>query len=144
MTLVRLRILSLSLALAGLSLTGCKKEDPQPATSLTAQQQQLSTGSWRLDEIKQAGQVASSGSTIKDRYALTFRANGTYTQKLLADNTTYDGTWQLLNNNATLRITDQKGTSNDYVVASLSATTLRYTFTNKDNQAEERTFSAQP
>ena len=78
-------MLSLSLALAGLSLAGCKKEDPKPTTTLTAQQQQLSTGSWRLDEIKQAGQVASSGSTIKDRYALTFRANGTYTQKVLAD-----------------------------------------------------------
>ena len=137
-------MLSLSLALAGLSLAGCKKEDPKPTTTLTAQQQQLSTGSWRLDEIKQAGQVASSGSTIKDRYALTFRPNGTYTQKVLADNTAYDGTWQLLNNSATLRITDQKGTANDYTVASLTATTLRYTFTNRDGQAEERTFSAQP
>jgi hypothetical protein len=140
----RLHFLPLALALSGLALSSCKKEDTQPQTTITAQQQQLVTGSWRLDEIKQDGQVTSTGSGIKDRYSLTFRTDGTYTQKLLADNTTYNGTWMLMSNNTVLHLTDHKGDSNDYTLASLTATQLRYTYTTKTNQLEERTFSAQP
>ena len=145
MTMFRLPLLTLALALSGLSLSSCSKSDPQPQTAVTAsQQQQLTTGSWRLDQIKEAGQVTGSGAAIKDQYYLTFRSDGTYTQKLLTDNTTYNGTWMLMSNNTVLRLTDHKGDSNQYTLASLTATELRYTFTNKTGQAEERTFSAQP
>jgi hypothetical protein len=142
MTLLRLRILIL--ALAGFSLASCKKDAPEPTTpAVTAQQQQLATGSWRLDEIKQAGQVTSSTTGIKDRYSLAFRTNGTYTQTLLADNSTYNGTWMLMNNTV-LHLVDHKGTSNDYTLATFTSSQLRYTYTNKDGQTEERTFAAQP
>ncbi|GAA3970395.1 lipocalin family protein [Hymenobacter antarcticus] len=144
MTMFRLPLLTLALALSGLSLTSCSKSDPQPHTAITASSQQLATGSWRLDQIKEAGQVTSAGAAIKDQYSLTFRPDGTYTQKLLADNTTYNGTWMLMSNNTVLHLTDHKGDSNQYTLASLTATELRYTFTNKTGQAEERTFSAQP
>ena len=144
MTLFRLPLLTLALALSGLSLTSCSKDDPQSHTTVTAQQQQLTTGSWRLDQIKEAGQVTSSGAGIKDQYSLTFRTDGSYTQKLLADNTAYNGTWMLMSNNTLLHLTDHKGDSNQYTLASLTATELRYAFTNKTGQAEERTFSAQP
>jgi hypothetical protein len=50
----------------------------------------------------------------------------------------------LMNNNATLHLVDQKGTSNEYTLANLSATQLRYTYATKDGLMEERTFSAQP
>jgi hypothetical protein len=135
----------LALALTTLSLGSCKKDStttPQPTTASATQQ--LTTGSWRLDQIKEAGQVTSAGANIKDQYSLTFRADGTYTQKLLADNTTYPGTWMLMTNNTVLHLTDNKGSSNEYAVANLSATELRYTFTNKNGATEERTFSAQP
>ena len=141
----RLPLLTLALALSGLSLTSCSKDDPQPQTTVTASsQQQLTTGSWRLDQIKQAGQVTSSGAAIKDQYSLTFRSDGTYTQKLLADNTTYNGTWMLMSNNTMLHLTDHKGDSNQYTLASLTAIEMRYTFTNKTGKVEERNFSAQP
>ena len=135
-------LLSLTLA-AGLALGSCKKDTSSPAPTTLTASQQLTTGSWRLDQFKQGGQV-STGSTIKDRYSLTFRADGTYTQKILADNTTYAGTWMLMNNNALLHLTDQKGTSTQHAVNALSATELRYTFTNSANQVEERQFSPQP
>ena len=144
MTTFRLPLLTLALALSGLSLSSCSKDDPHPHTAVTASQQQLTTGSWRLDQIKEAGQVTSSGAAIKDQYSLTFRADGTYTQKLLADNTTYNGTYMLMSTNTVLHLTDHKGDSNHYTLASLTATELRYTFTNKTGQVEERTFSAQP
>ncbi|MCC3153959.1 lipocalin family protein [Hymenobacter sp. BT770] len=130
--------------LAGLSLSSCSKKDAPTAQTQTSSSQQITTGSWRLDEIRQNGQVASSGTGIKDRYSLTFRADGTYTQKLLADNTTYNGTWALNNNNTVLHFTDQKGASTDYTLTSLKATELRYSFTNKSSQTEELVFSAQP
>ncbi|GAB3654481.1 hypothetical protein GCM10027594_28140 [Hymenobacter agri] len=135
----------LALALTTLSLGSCKKDSPaMPAPTALSPSQQLTTGSWRLDQIKEAGQVTSSGANIKDQYSLTFRTDGTYTQKLLADNTTYLGTWMLMNNNMVLHLTDNKGASNEYTVANLSPTELRYTFLNKNNTTEERTFSAQP
>ena len=144
MTMFRLPLLTLALALSGLSLASCSKNDPEPQTTITASPQQLATGSWRLDQIKEAGQVTSAGAAIKDQYSLTFRPDGTYTQKLLADNTTYNGTWMLMSNNSVLHLTDHKGDSNQYTLASLTATELRYIFTNKTGQVEERTFSAQP
>ncbi|HEX8656032.1 MAG TPA: lipocalin family protein [Hymenobacter sp.] len=144
MTLVRISILSISLAFAGLSLASCKKDDPQPSTPAVTVQQQLATGSWRLDEIKQSGRVTSTTTGIKDRYSLTFRPNGTYTQTLLADNTTYNGTWMLMNSNTMLHLVDQKGTNNEYTLTNVTATQLRYTYPTKDGLLEERTFSAQP
>ena len=135
----------LALALITFSLGSCKKDaatTPQPtAVSPT---QQLTTGTWRLDQIKEAGQVTSTGAGIKDQYSLAFRTDGTYTQKTVASGTTYSGTWMLMNNNTVLHLTDTKGTTNEYTVAALSATELRYTFTNKNGAVEERTFSAQP
>ena len=135
----------LALALTTLGLGSCKKEatiTPQP-TALTATQQ-LSTGSLRLDQVKEAGQVTGSGANIKDQYSLTFRSDGSYTQKTLASGTTYPGTWMLMTNNTMLHLTDNKGTSTEYIVANLSATELRYSFTNRSGVIEERTFSAQP
>jgi len=135
----------LALALTTFSLGSCKKDattTPQPTTVPAAQQ--LTTGSWRLDQVKQAGQVTGTGANIKDQYSLTFRSDGSYTQKILADNSAYPGTWMLMTNNTILHLTDNKGTSTDYNVAALSATELRYSFTNKNGMTEERTFSAQP
>lgn len=135
----------LALALTTLSLGSCKKDSipaPQP-TTLTASQQ-LTTGSWRLDQIKEAGQVTGTGANIKDQYSFTFRTDGTYTQKILSNGTTYPGAWMLMTNNTVLHLTDNKGVSTDYTVANLSATELRYSFTNKNGATEERTFSAQP
>ena len=141
---LRTPLFLLLVGLASLTLSSCsKKDEPAPQTQSTPAQQ-ITTGSWRVDEIRQNGQVTSSGTGIKDRYALTFRSDGTYTQKLLADNTTYNGSWALNNNNATLHFTDHKSTNFDYTLVSLKATELRYSFTNNSGVSEERVFSAQP
>lgn len=135
----------LALALTTISLGSCKKDSgttPQP-TILTATQQ-LSTGSWRLDQVKEAGQVTGTGAAIKDQYSLTFRPDGSYTQKTLATGTTYPGTWMLMTNNTILHLTDNKGSSTEYIVMTLSAAELRYSFTNKNGATEERMFTAQP
>ena len=144
MPISRFRTVLLLAAFASLTLASCSKDDPKPQTTVITQSQQLATGSWRLDQIKQNGQVTGTGTAIKDQYSLTFRPDGTYTQKVLADNTPYAGTWMLMNNNTMLHLTDSKGSSNEYTLAALSTTELRYTYTNKANQLEERTFSAQP
>ena len=135
----------LALALTIISLGSCKKDStptPQP-TTLTATQQ-LTTGSWRLDQVKEAGQVTGTGANIKDQYSLAFRSDGSYTQKTLTTSTNYPGTWMLMTNNTMLHLTDNKGTSNEYIVTNISAAELRYSFTNKNGVTEERTFSAQP
>ena len=49
-----------------------------------------------------------------------------------------------MSNNTMLRLTDNRGGSTEYTLAALSATELRYSFTNKNGMTEERTFSAQP
>ena len=142
MRVLRLPFFLFLVVLAGFTLGSCqKKDDFQPQKVTTPQ---LTNGSWRLDQILQNGVVTSNGTTIKDRYSLAFRPDGTYTQTLLADNTTYTGTWLLLNSNITLRLIDNKGTASDYTLATLSDTELRYSFTNKNGQVEERDFSAQP
>ena len=135
----------LALALTTISLGSCKKDSPStPQPTTVTATQQLTTGSWRLDQVKEAGQITGTGANIKDQYSLTFRADGSYTQKTLATGTTYPGTWMLMTNNTMLHLTDNKGTSTEYAVAALSATELRYSFTNKNGATEERTFSAQP
>lgn len=134
------RVLLLLLALFSLTLGSCKKDDPQPAQPTVTPL----LNNWRLDQVKQNGQVVASEAAIKDRYSLTFQADGTYKQKLLADNTTYNGTWMLMDSNATLHLTDHKGTANSYNLLSLTKTELRYSFTNTYSQLEERIFSAQP
>ncbi|GAA3955827.1 hypothetical protein [Hymenobacter algoricola] len=127
-------------------LSGCNKDndstsDPAPEITLTA----LTTAkSWRLDEIKQNNQTSSSGTGIKDRYTFTFRADGSYTQTLLADNTTYPGVWMLMSNNTMLHLVDHKGDSHAYTLTGLTAQQLRYRWTNKENKLEEFVFSAQP
>ena len=141
MSVFRSLILLCLFTMLSLTLTSCKTDDPQPAQPTNSQ---LLIKNWRLDEIKQNGQVVSSDATIKDRYSLTFQSDGTYKQKLLADNTTYNGTWMLMNNNSNLHLTDHKGTENSYNLVNLTASELRYNFTNKAGELEERIFSAQP
>lgn len=126
----------------GLTLGSCSKDDdPEPAIGSA---QQLATGSWRLDTIRENGQTTSSGAAIKDRFTFTFRPNGTYTQTLLEDGDTFEGTWMLMSNNTVLHMTDHKGSDHEYLVTKLTATELRYSWTNKENELEEFAFSSQP
>jgi len=144
MTISRLRCWLLFFVSATFFLGNCtKKDDSKPlAAAITAQQ--LTTGSWRLDEIVQNGQVTSSGAGIKDQYSLTFRTDGTYTQKLLADNATFNGMWMLMSDGTVLHFIDHKGDVFEYTIANVAPTAFRYHFTNKNNQREERGFTAQP
>ena len=144
MPISRLSRLLPLLTIIGLSLGSCQKDTENTPKTEQTSTQKLTVGNWRLDQIRQDGAVLSSGAAIKDQYALTFRPDGTYTQRLLADNTRYNGTWMLMSNNSMLHLTDHKGTENAYTVVSLTSTELRYSFTNKTNQTEERVFSAQP
>ena len=141
MRLLRFSVLIWLVALMGLTLSSCKKDDPKPETTPA---QLLATGTWRLDAIQDNGQTTSSGTAIKDRFTLTFRADGTYTQDQFVNGDTYDGTWMLMNNNTVLHFTDHKGDDHQYALRSLTATELRYNYTNKDNILEEFVFSAQP
>lgn len=144
MSTFRLRFLLFAFVLAGPTLTSCSSDDDPTPVVQPVSTQQLTVGSWRLEEIRKNGQITSSGTGIKDRYSLTFRSDATYTQKLLADNTTYNGTWMLMSNNTMLHLTDQKGANTEYKLAGLTTTELRYNFLNKDGQTEELVFVAQP
>ncbi len=134
----RLAFLWLAITSASVAIVGCTLDEPKPQYSA----QQLVTGSWLLEEIRQSGQVSASGATIKDRYSLDFNSDGTYTQKLLADNSTYQGTWALMDDK--LRLKDHKGTDFAYTMDYLTTAELRYNFINKNGQFESLFFSAQP
>ena len=142
MPLFRFPLWLLWCTLISLTLSSCQNDDSQPDTA----SQQLVKGTWRLDQIRYTGANArvTSGDDIKDRYSLAFRPDGTYTQKLLADNTTYNGTWKLLNENTALYLVDHKGTASTYKLVSLTATELRYSFETPTFETQERIFSAQP
>jgi hypothetical protein len=129
-------------AVLGSAVSSCQVDEPEPTSVAPAAQ--ITTGSWRLDAIQENGQTTSSGTGIKDRFSLTFRPNATYTQRLLGTNDAYDGTWMLMNNNTMLHFVDHKGASHEYTVRTLTATELRYSYTNKDNKLQEFVFSAQP
>ncbi|SHL51136.1 lipocalin family protein [Hymenobacter psychrotolerans] len=128
-------------AVLSLTLAGCKKDDAKPVATLS---QLLATGVWRLDSIEANGRTTSSGTGIKDRYTLTFRPDGTYTQDQFVNGDTYNGTWMLMNNNTLLHFTDHKGDDHEYTLMNLTESELRYRWTNKDNELEDFVFSAQP
>lgn len=141
MRFLRSSILLWLVAVLSITLAGCKKDEPKPTATLS---QLLTTGVWRLDSVLENGQPASSGTGIKDRFTLTFRADGTYTQNQFVNGTTYDGTWMLMNNNTLLHFTDHKGDDHEYTLMNLTESELRYRWTNKDNELEDFVFSAQP
>jgi hypothetical protein len=103
------------LVLAGL-VTSCEKAcgcSPMPPIGVS-DAELLRT--WRLDEISQSGKVTSSGAAIKDRYTLTFQAQGSYTQKLLPTGDEFIGTWKLTNSGHTLDLIDHKGAPQTYEI----------------------------
>jgi len=145
MPISRFRPTLLALMLTALSLSSCKKDpSPTPQPTILTATQLLTTGSWRLDQVKEGGQVTGTGAGIKDQFSLRFSIDESYIQKTLATNTVYLGTWLLSSDKTFLELTDNKGTKSEYAVAALSATELRYSFTNKNGATDERTFSAQP
>ncbi|SFQ01345.1 lipocalin family protein [Hymenobacter arizonensis] len=144
MNFYRLRFFLILFLASGLALGSCQKNDDAQPQTQAVEAQHLTHGSWRLDQILQNGQVTSNGSGIKDRYSLKFRDDGTYLQIMLGTTTTYNGTWMLMSNNTVLHITDHKGDDKQYKLVALTASSLRYSFTNKTNQTEELVFAAQP
>lgn len=99
------------LLLTGL-LASCEPECDCSAPPGFSEAQLLHT--WRLDEVGSTGQVISSGEAIKDRYTLTFKTQGIYTQKILATGDEFQGMWELTNSGHTLELTDHKGTISTY------------------------------
>lgn len=146
MSISHSRFLLFLFALISLALGSCDKEVIMPPVMAKTAAQQLTTGRWRLDQIRQVGANGSvtTGADIKDRYVLTFRENGTYQQQLMADGTTFNGTWMLMSNNTVLHFTDHKGTDFNYQLVALTATELRYSYDTPNFLTVERVFSAQP
>ncbi|QDA59138.1 lipocalin-like domain-containing protein [Hymenobacter jejuensis] len=118
------------------SSCGCA---PPPAPHVTAAQL---LHKWQQSEL-QIGtpSVVVRDNDIKNRYAIEFRTDGTYTQTLLADNSTYTGTWMLMEpDNRMLHLTDQKGDIQEYTIISVSDQTLVYSRPNKAGQQEYYSF----
>ncbi|WP_375437216.1 lipocalin family protein [uncultured Hymenobacter sp.] len=141
MPLLRLPLFLFLFTFMTLGLGSCSEEDPEPAISYS---QQLTTGSWRLDAIQISGQATSSGTAIKDRYSLTFRPDGTYIENQFVNGSTYNGTWMLMGSNTILHFTDHKGANHEFILTKLTASEMRYHWTNKENKQEEYVFTAQP
>lgn len=97
---------------------------------------------WRLDEIRIGDQITSSSAAIKDRYTIEFRPDGGYTQTLLADGTTFDGTWKTEGNgNRELRLIDHKKAPHNYRLSLATSTELRYGYVNNDGKHEDYLFT---
>ncbi|ALD21428.1 hypothetical protein AM218_09605 [Hymenobacter sp. DG25A] len=121
------------------TLSSCEKEPldcgctPPPRPTFTSAQLTQAT-TWRLDEMVADGNTTRTES-IKDRFSLAFKADGTYTQTLLADNTVFQGTWTLTDAfYSTLNLTDHKGALQQYSLARADDQILTYGHLNKDNK----------
>jgi hypothetical protein len=100
---------------------------------------------WRLDEIRIANQITSSSAGIKDRFTIEFRPDGSYTQTLLADGTTFDGTWKIAGSgNRELRLIDHKKAPHDYRLSLATSTELRYGTINSGGKNEDYLFTRVP
>ncbi|MBT9393601.1 hypothetical protein KLP40_10550 [Hymenobacter sp. NST-14] len=125
--------------------TSCSqdKEDPTPTTTDGSILKAQLVQKWQLDEIYLNGTLSASGTSIKDRYIIQFKADDTYTQTLLSDGTAFKGTWKLEPGTATvLHLTDHKGDAQDYVIGASSVRELRYARVNKEGKTEELRFSS--
>ncbi|RSK36320.1 hypothetical protein [Hymenobacter metallilatus] len=139
----RLLACSALLALGAAGTTSCEKSTcgctPPPREPVTTAAF-TSVTVWWLNEVSSGGQLTSA-EAIKDRYSMQFKPDGTYVQTLLADGTTYRGTWMLMGtDNRTLHLTDHKGTAQEYTVESVTTAKLVYGHPAKHNQPEMYSF----
>ncbi len=126
----KVKFLVLFLAVAGISLSSCKKEDPAPT------KKELLSKTWKISEFYEDGQQINDPSLASIR--LTYNTNGTYTSIGFGDNST--GTWEF--NSDETRIVMDKGTADEMTVSisTLTATSLKITW-NADGSAYEVTWS---
>lgn len=114
---------------------GCTPPPPEPVTLAQI------VHTWQLEQITTNGQYIN-GTNIKDRYQMKFMADGRYAQMLLADSTTYAGTWKLTGDgNHTLHLTDHKGASQEYTINGVNSQRLLYGRGNKENKYDLYTFT---
>ncbi|GAB3227083.1 hypothetical protein GCM10027346_10060 [Hymenobacter seoulensis] len=117
---------------------GCTPPPPEPIKA--AALSQVST--WWLYEHKVGDQFAREDA-IKDRFSMQFRADGTYTQTMLSDGTDYEGTWMLMGtDNRTLHLTDHKGSTQEFMMATAGTVMLAYYRQDKNNQTEYYSFKS--
>ncbi|AHJ96699.1 hypothetical protein [Hymenobacter swuensis] len=117
---------------------GCTPPPVEPVTSAALTR----IATWWLNEASNAGQTTSTDA-IKDRYSMQFKPDGTYTQTMLADGTTYAGAWMLMGtDNRILHLTDHKGAAQEYNVDGVNADKLVYRRAGKNNQSDIFSFGA--
>lgn len=128
-----LKLIVMLLAVASLTLSACKKEEP---AAPAADKKTLLSKTWKISEFYEDGQQINDPSLSSVR--LTFNANGTYTAIGFGDNAS--GPWEF--NSDQSRIVMDKGTADEWTVSigTLSATTLKITW-NEDGSAYEVTWS---
>jgi hypothetical protein len=135
----------------GTLLTSCNGEEvkpgkcgcaPPPMEPVTTAQL---VHTWQLEQFGVTGSPAVQGDAIKDRYQIKFAADGRYTQFLLADSTTYEGTWKLMGtDNRTLHLTDHKGVAQDYTMQGINTQVMLYGRSSKESKYELYTFKLIP
>lgn len=121
----KLQAIVLFLAVAGLSLTACKKEETTPSnTGGSSSKSTLIAKTWRVTEAQINGQVSSDPSLNSIRF--TFNSNGTYT--LLQDGDSDTGTWEF-NADQTAVILD-RGTQFEWTMTlvTLTSSSMRLTW----------------
>ncbi|SNC67036.1 hypothetical protein SAMN06265337_1813 [Hymenobacter gelipurpurascens] len=119
---------------------GCVPPPRQPVTTASL----TSTDTWYLQEATVSGKTTKTAD-LKDRYSMHFGTTGTYTQTLLADGTTYEGTWMLMGtDNRTLHLADHKGEAQEYTVEGAGPESLVYGRMGKTGQYDYFAFSPKP
>jgi len=126
------KFLILFLALAGIGLSSCKKDDPVVEPT----KKELLSKTWKISEFYEDGQQVNDPSLSSVR--LTYNTNGTYTAIGFGDNAT--GTWEF--NSDETRIVMDKGTADEWTVSisTLSSTALKITWS-EDGSAYEVTWA---
>ncbi|QJX47760.1 hypothetical protein HMJ29_12735 [Hymenobacter taeanensis] len=121
-------------------LCGCI---PPPLPTFTSAQL-TQTNTWWLQQVTSGSQTVK-GADIKDRYSMSFRPDGTYTQTLLSDDTDNQGTWMLMGTrNSDLHLVDHKGDNQSYTLEGANPEVLYYSRMNKSGQPEVYMFTAKP
>ncbi len=119
-----------------LGLFACEKEETTPESNAT-----IIEGKWQIDHIYHDDILVNSGASIKDRHMLEFLSDHTYKQTFFDDDSAYEGTWLLSDDDKTLTIVDHKGTTQVYEVPLVTNDKLQLSVTSKNSYVYKEEFS---
>ena len=134
--------LLLMTTLSMLTLAGCSRtDDPQPVAK-----SQLLSRNWQIQSAQYSysnltytyyQKGGSTNDADLSAYRFNFESNGSYT--FLNDSTSYEGNWELVEQDSKLRLDGQS----DFSILTLSDTNFDFSFTSEETDTDNKTVTVQ-